>query len=328
MSFADLIGHQKQLAILRSALISQRLHHAYLFVGPEGVGKRTIAVAYAKAIHCWERSDDFCDRCENCARISDGNHPDVRWIELLADKKEISIQQIRELGRELNYRSFTGKQKVMTIDPASSMNLSAQNALLKTLEEPPPDTLIILIATNGGGLLPTVRSRCMRLSFAPLPRRDVAAYLRTKQGRAAADAEFLAAMSMGSIGAALNLDENELLKKRRVWAEMLRAQKSADYRSAMNAAETLAGSREEVLEFLKWAESWYRDLLMYGVTHATDELVNLDMAEQIEQQAAAIGIERSRFAIAATADAAAGIQRNLNRRMVLEKLLFDVMGER
>lgn len=328
MSFAAVVGHQKQLAILRSALISQRLHHAYLFVGPEGVGKRTVAVAYAKAIHCRQRSDDFCDRCENCQRISDGNHPDVRIIELLADKKEISIQQIRDLERELNYRSFTGKQKIMIIDPATSMNLSAQNALLKTLEEPPPNTLIILIATNGGGLLPTVRSRCMRLSFAPLPRREVAIYLQTKHGRASADAEFLAAMSMGSIGAALDMEETELVKKRQDWASKLSALKSSDYQSAMATAEALAASREETLEFLKWAESWYRDLLLYRVTHATDELVNLDMAGQIEQQAAAVGVEQSRSAIAATADAAVCIQRNLNRRMVLEKLLFDVTGER
>jgi DNA polymerase-3 subunit delta' len=326
MSFADLTGHQKQLAILRSALISQRLHHAYLFLGPEGVGKRTIAVSYAKAIHCRERNNDFCDRCENCRRIADGNHPDVRIIEPLAEKKEISIQQIRELERELNYRSFTGKQKVLIIDPATSMNLSAQNALLKTLEEPPRKTSIILIATHGGGLLPTLRSRCMRLSFAPLPRRDVAAYLQTKHGRAAEDAAFLASMSMGSIGAALNLEENELLKSRREWAGMLGALKTADYQSAMAAAEALADSREQALEFLKWAESWYRDLLIYRVTRATDELVNLDMTEQIEQQAAAVGIEQSRSAIARTADAAAGIQRNLNRRMVLEKFLFDVIG--
>ncbi|MGN6731308.1 MAG: ATP-binding protein, partial [Candidatus Binatia bacterium] len=160
MSFAEIIGHTKQLAILRSALSAARLHHAYLFIGPDGIGKRTAAVAVAKAIHCEENTDDFCGICANCARISDGNHPDVRVIQPLLDKKEISIQQIREIERQLSFRSFSGRHKIAVIDPATLMNLSAQNALLKTLEEPPADSVIVLIAPNSGGLLPTVRSRC------------------------------------------------------------------------------------------------------------------------------------------------------------------------
>src|ERR1044072_7952675 len=175
MSLAEIVGHTKQLAMLRSALSAERLHHAYLFIGPDGIGKRTAAIALAKAIHCEATNNDFCGICVNCARISDGNHPDFRLIQPLPDKKEISIQQIRELERELNYRSFGGKRKIALIDPATLMNLSAQNALLKTLEEPPENCWIVLLAPNSGGLLPTVRSRCVRLSFAPLRRQQVAA---------------------------------------------------------------------------------------------------------------------------------------------------------
>src|SRR5581483_3580056 len=102
MSFADIIGHQKQLALLRAGLTSGRLHHAYLFTGPEGIGKRTVATALAKAIHCERRSGDFCGECVNCSRIADGNHPDVRIVEPLSDKKEIGIPQIREIEREIN----------------------------------------------------------------------------------------------------------------------------------------------------------------------------------------------------------------------------------
>jgi DNA polymerase III subunit delta' len=326
MSFAELIGHQRQLAILRSALANERLHHAYLFVGPEGVGKRTIAMAFAKAIHCEKRKGDFCGDCVNCVRIADGNHPDVRVVGQLADKKEISIQQIREIERELNFRSFTGRRKIAIIDPATLMNPSAQNALLKTLEEPPQDSLIILIAPNSGGLLPTLRSRCLRLSFAPLARGEVAAYLRAKHGRTVEDAEFLAAISMGSIGVAASLDKDELTERRQVWTGILSSLKVGDYHSAMAAAEALAANRDEALKFLSWAESWYRDLLIYAVTGETGELVNLDMLEQIERQAADGDIDRICSAIGETAGAAARIQRNLNRRMVLERLLFGVAG--
>jgi DNA polymerase III subunit delta' len=170
MSFAEIIGHQGQIEILRAALAKNRLHHAYLFAGPEGVGKRTLALALAKAVHCTEMGSDSCGQCVNCARIRDGNHPDVRLIEPLMGKKEISIQQIREIERQLNFRSFSGGKKIAILDPATLMNLSAQNALLKTLEEPPQDSLLILIAPTAGGLLPTLRSRCLSLSFGPLRR--------------------------------------------------------------------------------------------------------------------------------------------------------------
>jgi len=325
MGFAELIGHLKPLESLRAALANGRLHHAYLFAGPEGVGKHTIARALAQAVHCSELTDDYCGRCVNCASIIDGNHPDVRFIEPLPGKKEISIQQVRELERELRFRSFTGKRKIAIVDPAVAMNFAAQNALLKTLEEPPDHSLIVLITPNGGGLLPTLRSRCLRLAFAPLTRAEVAGFLQAKQSVKPDDAEVLAAMSMGSIGAAVNLDQQALFEKRSIWAGMLSALKAKDYQGAMAAAETLAASRDEALEFLGWAQSWYRDLLIHGVSHKPDELVNLDMLAQIEEQSARGSAARALAALARIDSATAGIQRNLNRRMVLEKFLFGVV---
>ena len=327
MSLAEFIGHTKQLEMLRFALSAERLHHAYLFVGPDGIGKRTAAIALAKAIHCEEGINDFCGICVNCARISDGNHPDFRLIQPLPDKKEISIQQIRELERELNYRSFGGKRKIALIDPATLMNLSAQNALLKTLEEPPENSLIFLIAPNSGGLLPTVRSRCVRLSFAPLRRDEVAAYLGSQKMIMPNDTESLASMSMGSIGLALKLKKEKLFEKRRDWANTLSSLKLGDYHSAMAAAEELGEDREETVIFLGWAESWYRDLLVYQATHRSDELVNLDMLAEIERQAATIQPDRLYSSMQKAISAGAGIQRNLNRRMILEDLLFSVVGQ-
>jgi DNA polymerase III subunit delta' len=328
VGFGEIVGHQRQLENLRSAMASGRLHHAYLFLGPEGVGKRMVGMALAKAIHCVESNQDYCGQCIDCARITYGNHPDVRLIEPLADKKEISIQQIRELQRELNYRSFSGKQKIAIIDPAILMNLSAQNALLKTLEEPPVDSLIVLISPSTGGLLPTLRSRCLSLSFTPLSSAQVSAFFESQHGMQTDEAKLLAAMSMGSIGAAANLDQDELMEKRRIWSNMLMSLKVGDYNAAIITAEALAKNRDEALKFLKWAESWYRDLLIYGTTQKPNELVNLDMLPQIDQQATESKVDCILSAFSQTTDACASIQRNLNRRMVLEKFLFDVVRGR
>lgn len=328
MSFAEIIGHQAQIETLRVALAKNRLHHAYLFAGPEGVGKRALALALAKAVHCTEMGNDSCGECVNCARIRDGNHPDVRLIEPLMGKKEISIQQIREIERQLNFRSFSGGKKIAILDPATLMNLSAQNALLKTLEEPPQDSLLILIAPTAGGLLPTLRSRCLRLSFAPLKREHIFSYLLSKKGVKQEEAEFLSAMAVGSLGTALKIDSEELREKRHNWMELLSSLKAGDCRAAIAAAETLAHSRDDALKFLEWAESWYRDLLIHAISQDSAGLINRDMLAWIEDESPNVKLEHVLSSMAQTVEAAAEIQRNLNRRMVIENLLLKVVGER
>lgn len=327
MGFSEIIGHQKSLETLRAALASGRLHHAYLMIGPEGVGKRTIALSLAKAIHCTEMDNDFCGRCPNCSRIETGNHPDVRTIEPGAGKKEIGIQQIREMEKELNFRAFSG-QKVVIIDPAVLMSVSAQNALLKTLEEPPRDSLLILIASNSGGLLPTLRSRCLRLSFGPVPRELIADFLAAREAMPRDDAKFVAAMSMGSLGRALELDRDELSEQRRSWIDIMSSLTLGDYRAALNAAEALSGSREESLRFLAWVETWYRDLLIHALTQETNELVNVDMLPQIQQQSGSAKLDGVLLSLSQIAGATARIQRNLNRRMVLEALFIGAVEAR
>jgi len=156
----------------------------------------------------------------------------------------------------------------------------------------------------------------------------VAGILQSQHEIASADAEFIAALSMGSIGAALALDHDEMVERRRIWIGMLGALKPGDYQGAMAAAEALASDRDETLKFLKWAESWYRDLLVQSVAQDSNDLVNLDMHTEIAQQAADGDVEKNLRVISQTGRAAAGVQRNLNRRMVLEKFFFGVVGGR
>ncbi len=327
MGFSEIIGHQKPLETLRAALTNRRLHHAYLMLGPEGVGKRTIALSLAKALHCSERENDFCGSCSNCSRIETANHPDVRTIEPGAGKKEIGIQQIREIEKELNFRAFSGK-KIVIIDPAPLMNAAAQNALLKTLEEPPRDSLLILIAANTGGLLSTLRSRCLRLSFAPLPRDLIADFLLAKGTLTRDDAQVVAAMSMGSLRTALELDKEEVAAQRRLWIDIMSSLTRGNYRAALDAAEALSGGREESLQFLAWVETWYRDLLVHALTHETRELINGDMLPHIQQQSGTARLDSLLLSLSQVAGATARIQRNLNRRMVLEALFIGSVEAR
>jgi DNA polymerase-3 subunit delta' len=292
------------------------------------VGKKTIALGLAKTLHCSSATGDFCDECVNCARVQDRNHPDVRIIEPLAGKKEISIQQIRELEKELNFRSFSGKRKIAILDPATLMNLAAQNALLKTLEEPPQDSLLILIASNGGALLPTLRSRCLRVTFGPLARELISGFLVSRKGLEAEAAEFLAAMSLGRLSAVVGIDSRKLLDRRGEWVRLVSSLGGGDYRAAIDAAEVLAGSKENCLTFLEWVESWFRDLLTYGVTGNREDVINIDMLPQIQKQSTSIDFGRLFARIAEAKAAVEGIQRNLNRRMTMENLLLNTVEVR
>jgi DNA polymerase-3 subunit delta' len=322
MGLSEIVGHEKQLETLRRSLLDGRLHHAYLFVGPDGIGKRTLALALAQTIHCAELESDFCGRCGVCRAVQTGNHADVRVVEPLSNKKDISIQQVRDLEKALSLRSFSGRQKLAIIDPATLMNWPAQNALLKTLEEPPQGCILILIASNAGGLLPTVRSRALALSFAPLPRQQMVSFLISSKGKTKEQAEFLAALTMGSLGAVSKFEKEKMNEKRLDWMKTLVSLRVGDYRAALNAAEALAGNREETLKFLEWAGLWYRDLLNFRIAHAADKILNMDMLAQIEEHSARIEEDDLFSLLSKTGEASQLIQRNVNRRMVLEDLLL------
>lgn len=325
MPFSDIAGHERSLAVLRWALEKGRLPHAYLFLGPEGVGKKTIALSLAKAIHCQHGSSDFCGQCSSCVRIASGNHPDVRVIQAATGKKEISIQQVRELEKELSFRSFSGGKKIAVVDPAPLMNVSAQNALLKTLEEPPQDSVLILLATSSGGLLPTLVSRCVRLSFTPLPAELVGEFLMSKKGMERPQAMFLAALAMGSPGRALSAEMEALIERRQAWLEQIDSLTPGDFRRALAVAEELAGTREESLGFLEWAEGWYRDLLVYSLSGSTEQLCNRDLEEGLRRHAARYGLDQILTLRSRAARTAARIQRNVNRRIALENFCVQAV---
>ncbi len=325
MSFvSDIVGHAAQLAMLRQALDQERLHHAYVFIGPDGAGKRTVAFALAKAIHCEKASRDYCGDCASCVKIDSRNHPDVRLIVPLPGKKEISIEQVRALEKELNYRAFSGKKKIGIVDPASLMNIAAQNALLKTLEEPPADSILILISASAGGLLPTLLSRCLRLSFAPLSTDEVARYLVERKHFASDRAALLASVSLGSIGRALAPEIAEFAGQRAAWIDALAAMRATAGWASL--ADELAKDRANALQFLEWLAEWYRDILVYRATGGGDHAANRDLIEKLRAEAASVDVEGALRLRGAALDTAARVRRNVNRRLALENLFADIAG--
>jgi DNA polymerase III subunit delta' len=212
-------GHDRVVESLRHNLAQGRFPHAFLFVGPEGVGKRTFALKLAQALLC-ERAEasalDPCETCPSCLQIEAGNHPDVLQVARPEEKHDLPISVIRELCLDLGLKPARGSRKVAIVDDADDLNDEAANAFLKTLEEPPPGSVLILIGTSPELQLETIVSRCRVVRFDPLPEMELASLLR-EQGVTAdpTEASRLAQLAEGSVGRAVGLADPELAHFRR-----------------------------------------------------------------------------------------------------------------
>jgi DNA polymerase-3 subunit delta' len=262
MQLAALKGQQRVVDLLRRSIGAHRVAHAYLFEGPDGCGRRTTALALIQALFCKEPvNGDACTTCSSCRRLTSGNHPDLHCVSPLPDKRDISIDQIRELQQILSLRPFEANRKACLIEPAERMNEKSANALLKTLEEPPGHAIILLLTTQADLLLATIRSRCQHLRFSPLDDGTVAELL-VQQGMDLGKAAEVAPLAEGSMERATALEEASDASQRQELLSLLRKTSSKQITTVFDTAESLAGGRDETLALFSLVLSLLRDLLL------------------------------------------------------------------
>ncbi len=277
MPFDEIKGQPPAIEILRGMLRSKRLPHAFIFSGPGGVGKSAAALAFAGAVNCRESSDDFCGLCPSCRKIAAGMHPDVITIE--PEKSVIRIDQVRAVQDDLALHAMSAVKRVVIIEQADRLHVSAANALLKTLEEPPDDTLIILVARSVAAMLPTILSRCQRIVFTPLQPQVIADIL-CDGGADPEKAASAARRSQGSVTAARQLLEVDFFER---YSDLLdRIETGRDDRCALlDLAESVGKDTEHVEMLFSFLLSWYRDVLMARQGVPGDMLLNGDLQERI-----------------------------------------------
>lgn len=335
MPLSDLPGQPRALELLRGGISTGHVHHAYLFGGPEGVGKEHAALLFAQALNCEVRPGEGCGTCGECTRVAAHAHPDMSWVmpevELVARKlagrtdfespsREVKIGQIRKLMERLALKPLSARRKVAVILYADRMNAAAQNALLKTLEEPPPETTLILVSSAPDALLPTIRSRCLRVPFVPLPMELVAEQVAKKRKLPLEQARLCAALAQGSLARALQLDAERLAERAQLFRDV-GSLKADDARPALHLAEAL-GERAEAEWALSMLELWLRDQLVLATGGARSAIANADLVAELEQASRGAQPTRLLSRLDAVHLAAENLERNASPRMQLERLFL------
>lgn len=324
MPFSDVIGHERPKALLQTALRQDRIAHAYLFYGDEGIGKRLVALRFAQALNC-EAGDgtDACGGCRSCRQIEARTHPDFLVIEPDPElaNPQIKIEQVRELEQHIVYPPLVGRKKIFLIDEADRMTLGAANALLKTLEEPPDHNVLLLVSARPSALPLTIRSRCQSLRFAPPARTQVEAALILKREIHPADARFLAAASQSRLGAALTMDLTAARAAREELCAVVSPETLRSAAAILSAAETFHKS-DRGPEVLDWLAQWVRDLLLISVGADQEHLIHADRLPLLKTAARGAQTEQ----LAALLDEIDALQRaagrNLNLQMAMETVLL------
>jgi DNA polymerase-3 subunit delta' len=324
------------VGLLARALARDTLPPSHQLAGPPGEGKRRVAVAVAMANNCHKPQQgqmerDACGSCASCQRIARGVHPDVIVVEP-GDTGVIKIEPIREVIAASGFRPFEGRRRVVVVDEADALVVPAQNALLKTLEEPPSASIFLLVSSIPDSLLPTVRSRCPRLRFGPLSVSEVADVLVRDHGFSAADARVAADASDGSIGVALALQSADLVGARDVAATLLRhAARGADPVRRLEAARALAppkgspaSDRDQLAACLRAMSSLLRDLGIMAARVDTGALANADLTGELEALSRSYDARRSVKAHAAVDRALAALERNASAKVVADWLVLEL----
>ena len=326
MSFEQIAGQEKAVAILRNALRHGRLAHAYLFIGPEGVGKRLTALTLAKAMNCQSppEAGDSCEKCPSCIKVNSSNHADVIQLEL--EGEVIKIDQIRDMQRRLHFRPLEGGSRACIIDSADRMNDAASNALLKTLEEPPQETHLFLITSRPHRLLPTILSRCQWVKFRPLSTSHIAEILQKFKGLEKEKAHFYASLAGGSVGQAEALSDRVDFQKRLDWLRFFSHVPQMSFEEIFETCERLAKEGEGIQDLMELWKIWVRDLVVFKTRGEgfTESLINHDLESEIAQEAKKSSFDQLDGIFHLITEVQNSLSFNVNKQLAMETLMLEM----
>ncbi|HZJ77123.1 MAG TPA: DNA polymerase III subunit delta' [Oscillospiraceae bacterium] len=322
INFEGIVGQEQVVKKLKRDLKSNKIAHAYLFEGVRGLGKKNMALEMASALACYGDNKRPCRKCSSCIKVASGNYPDIKTIE---EDRIIKIDTIRELIGEMQLKPYEGRCKVCIICDADKMNIEAQNALLKTLEEPPSYAVLILLTAKSESLLPTIVSRCQVINLYPVNPEVVKHYLIKNKNIDEEQAHMLSVFSGGIVGRAIELLDNPDFYHRR--EKIIKICNKLLTPNLFNILEQITFFEEQKLhieEIFDLMISWYRDLFIYIETENIELITNIDKKEEIIFQATKTDFAKIRDVIFIIEKTRSNLGSNVQFHLNIEVMLLNI----
>ena len=327
--FSGITGHERPLRLLTRILEGGRLGHAYLFSGPDGIGKAAVARAMAAGLLCTDRKGTSpCGRCPGCLQFASGNHPD--FLHIAPEGASIKIDRIRSLKRQLAFSPFCGGLRIILLEEVQSLRREAGNSLLKILEEPPPDNLFLCIASDSAPILPTILSRCQMISFAPLALAQAADVILGQAPDLDRDQALqLARITEGSPGRALAIEAGDALELYARLAAALadpRLSGPAAVEEALSLAADMAVLKEELAVLLGLLKTLLKDALLVGLDRETADTDTEAAIKEARRMRERWNLSRLSDKMNAVEYAEKALAGNCNRGLVCDVLMLRLMS--
>ncbi len=324
-SFKDVVGHKDILKYISSAVENNRVSHAYILNGERGSGKKMLANLFAMTLLCETGDNEPCGKCHSCKQAESGNHPDI--IRVTHEKpNSISVDDIRtQVNNTVDIKPYQGPYKVYIIPQADMMTPQAQNAILKTIEEPPSYAVFLLLTENAETLLPTINSRCVMLKLRNIKDTLIKKYLMENLEIPDYKADMCTAFAQGNMGRAIMLANSDHFNEIREEAvQLLKHISEMELNEIVAAVKNISVYKLEIADYLDIIMIWYRDVLLYKATKEIDKVVFKDQLQSIKEQARKSSYEGIELILESLEKAKARLKANVNFDLVMELLFLTI----
>ena len=323
--FHDILGHEQIIAHLQNAIEEDKVSHAYIFNGPEAAGKMMLAEAFAMALQCEGEGKRPCLECRSCRQAADHNQPDIIYVSH-EKPNTIGVDDIRtQINNDIDIKPYSSRYKVYIVDEAQKMNQQAQNALLKTIEEPPAYAIILLLTTNADSFLQTILSRCITLNLKAVKEDKIKEYLMKHYQIPDYQADICAAFSQGNVGKAIQLASSEEFGELKASVlQLMKRLEDIDLYEMTGAVKQIAEYKLSVNDYFDLMMIWFRDVLYLKATNDVDGLIFKDEVYDIKKQAAKRSYQGIETILEALEKAKIRLNANVNFDLVIELLLLTI----
>lgn len=324
-NYEDIIGHEDIVKHFKSSIELGKVSHAYILNGEKGVGKKTMASVVAKSLQCEEGGSDPCGTCKSCLQAETGNQPDIIWVK--HEKPSVlSVDEIREqVINDIGLKPYSSRYKIYIIPDAQLMNPQAQNAILKTLEEPPEYAILMLLTNNVDKFLPTILSRCIVLNFKPVEPLQMMEYLVTNVGVDQKKARFCTDFAQGNLGKAVRLaistDYNEIKEDS---IRLLRQIQNMDMEDIILAVKNMGKYKLDITDYIDIMSMWFRDIMIVKINNSPNKIIFKDEFSTMKKQASKASYEGIENILEAMDKLKVRLEANVNFDIAMELALLTV----